>query len=123
MFKVQKLFIIWLWLCTKFFTNAFKFNEILSSKMVEFQWPDMETRARAEMNGLYIPGHNVPLGLDRWNDKLFITVPRYVATFFRQRNCRGSRYFSCDEFKFLLLINYNPFKFSETSLHNCSHQN
>ncbi|XP_044742296.1 protein yellow-like [Chrysoperla carnea] len=77
MFKVQNLLIIWLWLCTKLFTNAFKFNEILSSKMVEFQWPDMETRARAEMNGLYIPGHNVPLGLDRWNDKLFITVPRW----------------------------------------------
>lgn len=54
---------------------AGKLEEVLSWKQVDFAYPDKETREKA-IGKTYIPKNNLPLGLDRWNDKLFITVPR-----------------------------------------------
>ncbi|XP_044755236.1 protein yellow [Coccinella septempunctata] len=51
--------------------NVFEWNEL------SFNWPDEKTKEAAIKAGGYIPENNLPLGLDRWNDKLFVTVPRW----------------------------------------------
>lgn len=45
-------------------------------KEVEFAWPSEDARQQAIASGNYIVENNLPLGLDIWQDKLFITVPR-----------------------------------------------
>lgn len=45
---------------------------------LDFAWPSEEAKMTAITSGRYKAEHNLPLGLDIWQDKLFITVPRYV---------------------------------------------
>lgn len=56
--------------------SARKLQEKFSWKELEFAWPSEEAKQEAIRSGKYIESHNLPLGLDVWNDKLFITVPR-----------------------------------------------
>lgn len=51
-------------------------EEVFSWKDVSFKWPTEEERKNAIDNGDYIIENNLPLGLARWKDKLFVTVPR-----------------------------------------------
>lgn len=53
-------------------TERFVWNEL------QFDWPSAEAKEEALKSGTYIPKHNLPLGVDVWRNKLFITVPRYV---------------------------------------------
>lgn len=56
---------------------AKKLEEKYSWKELEFAWPSEEVKQEAIKSGKYIESHNLPLGLEVWNDKVFITVPRY----------------------------------------------
>lgn len=60
-------------------SNAKKLEEKYSWKELDFAWPSEEVKQEAIKTGRYIEGHNLPLGLDVWKDKVFITVPRYVC--------------------------------------------
>lgn len=51
-------------------------TEKFAWKHIEYIWPDDATKEDAIINGHYKPDNNLPLGLDVWGDKLFITVPR-----------------------------------------------
>lgn len=55
---------------------AAKLENILAWNELPFVWPNQETKDAAIKSGEYIPANNLPLGVDRWQDKLFITVPR-----------------------------------------------
>lgn len=57
-------------------TEAVTLDEVFAWSIPEFAWPDATTKSNAITSGAYIPENNIPLGLCRWNDKLFITVPR-----------------------------------------------
>lgn len=46
-------------------------------KQVDFTWPSNEVKELATQKGDFIPANNLPLGIERWNNKLFITVPRW----------------------------------------------
>lgn len=52
-------------------------EEVFGWSEVSFEWPNEETRLDAIKTGNYIPENNLPLGLEVWKDKLFITVPRW----------------------------------------------
>ena len=56
--------------------TARKLEEKFSWKELEFSWPSEEAKQEAIRSGKYIESHNLPLGLDVWKNKLFITVPR-----------------------------------------------
>lgn len=43
---------------------------------LEYAWPSDAIKDDAIKSGAYKVENNLPLGLDVWNDKLFITVPR-----------------------------------------------
>nr|UPO25009.1 yellow-c [Henosepilachna vigintioctopunctata] len=59
------------------FANAAQLTPVFEWNELTFNWPDKQTEEYALRSGQYVPANNLPLGLDRWKDKLFITVPRW----------------------------------------------
>lgn len=51
-------------------------EELFAWKEVEFSWPSQEAKDEAIKSGQYIPANNLPLGIAKWKNKLFVTVPR-----------------------------------------------
>lgn len=56
---------------------AAKLQEKFRWKEVQYAWPSDAAKEEATTSGRYKAENNLPLGLDVWKDKLFITVPRY----------------------------------------------
>lgn len=56
-----------------------RLREVFSWRQVDFMFPDQQTRQAAIASGEYVQANNMPLGLEVWRDKLFITVPRWKA--------------------------------------------
>lgn len=56
-----------------------KLQERFSWTQLIFDWPSHEAELAAIQSGHYIAENNLPLGLERWNNKLFVTVPRWKA--------------------------------------------
>lgn len=56
-----------------------KLKEVFAWKTVDFDFPDDATRARAIESKEYIQENNLILGVERWHDKLFVTVPRWKS--------------------------------------------
>ncbi|XP_021189027.3 protein yellow [Helicoverpa armigera] len=48
-------------------------------KQMDFTWESPEIRANAIAEKSFIPENNLPLGLARWKNKVFVTVPRWKA--------------------------------------------
>lgn len=46
-------------------------------KQIEFEWPSEDVKQSWLSSKKYIPENNLPLGLERWNNKLFLTIPRW----------------------------------------------
>lgn len=46
-------------------------------KQVDFEWKSPEQKEQGLQSGDFIPENNLPLGIERWQNKLFITVPRW----------------------------------------------
>ncbi|XP_058820449.1 protein yellow [Topomyia yanbarensis] len=59
--------------------NAVKLQQKFKWREVEFDWPSLDVKQQAIESGKYVSSNNLPLGLDRWKDKLFITVPRWKS--------------------------------------------
>lgn len=56
--------------------TAIKLQERFAWQELEYAWPSPEAKQKAIDSGVYTPANNLPLGMDVWRDKLFITVPR-----------------------------------------------
>ncbi|XP_026739746.1 L-dopachrome tautomerase yellow-f2-like [Trichoplusia ni] len=48
-------------------------------KQMDFTWESPEIRETAISEKRFIPENNLPLGLARWRNKVFVTVPRWKA--------------------------------------------
>lgn len=53
-----------------------KLDEKFKWKEVSYAWESESAKEEAIKSGRYQPENNLPLGLEVWKDKLFITVPR-----------------------------------------------
>ena len=62
--------------CCAFAANNV-WKEEFSWKIIDFDYPDQRTREEALNSGKFIPKNNLPLGLERWKNKLFVTLPRW----------------------------------------------
>lgn len=51
-------------------------EELFAWKQIDYTWPSEQERSEAIQKGTYIQLNNLPLGLERWQNKLFVTVPR-----------------------------------------------
>lgn len=58
---------------------AVKLEEKFKWKEVSYAWPSDAAKEAAITSKRYIVENNLPLGLDIWRDKLFVTVPRYTS--------------------------------------------
>lgn len=57
-------------------SSAEKLTERFAWQELEFAWPSGDVRDAAIREGSYIRSNNLPLALDVWKDKIFLTVPR-----------------------------------------------
>ncbi|XP_066588544.1 protein yellow-like [Prorops nasuta] len=57
--------------------NEHSFKTIYSWKQIDFNFPNESIRNAYLASGGYIPENNMPLGLNVWQNKMFITVPRW----------------------------------------------
>lgn len=60
-------------------TYALDVNEIFAWNKTEFAWPDNSMELKAIENQIYIPKNNVPLGIAKWKNKVFVTIPRWKS--------------------------------------------
>lgn len=56
--------------------NCTKLEEKYVWEEVDFAWPSAEYKENAIKSGKYIESHNLPLGLEVWKNKMFVTIPR-----------------------------------------------
>lgn len=59
-----------------FGVEAKKLDEKYSWKELEFSWPSEAAKQEAITNGKYVQKNNLPLGVEVWKNKVFLTVPR-----------------------------------------------
>lgn len=55
------------------------FDIIYEWRQLDFDYPTFLDRQRAILNGDFIPINTVPLGVDRWRNRLFVTMPRWKS--------------------------------------------
>ncbi|XP_014273608.1 protein yellow [Halyomorpha halys] len=54
-----------------------KLKEVFKWNHIDFAYPDEQTRSASIASGEYKKENNMPLGIEIWKDKVFITVPRW----------------------------------------------
>ncbi|ENN72676.1 hypothetical protein YQE_10774, partial [Dendroctonus ponderosae] len=60
-------------------TEALKLQKYLEWNILDFQFPTDNDRVKNIVTGRYRPENALPVGIEIWNDKLFVTVPRWKA--------------------------------------------
>nr|XP_046492986.1 protein yellow-like [Neodiprion pinetum] len=53
------------------------FEELYTWKQLDFQFPTSNAREAAIASGDFVQINNLPVGIEIWKDKLFVTVPRW----------------------------------------------
>ncbi|XP_031334671.1 protein yellow isoform X2 [Photinus pyralis] len=56
---------------------AKKLKEIFAWNYFDFAYPTDQDRYNAMLNGDYIPANGLPVGIEIWNNKMFVTLPRW----------------------------------------------
>lgn len=54
-----------------------KLQERYSWRQLDWVFPSQTIRDRALASGDYIPTNGLPVGIERWQNKLFVSVPRW----------------------------------------------
>lgn len=57
--------------------GAFKLQERYSWNQLDFVFPTQTMKDIALASGTYIPQNALPVGVEHWGNKLFVTVPRW----------------------------------------------
>lgn len=70
-------FILGVW-AQEVIANA-KLKEVFKWKQVTFEYPDEAARRTSVESGEFKQSNNIPLGIEVWEDKVFLTVPRWKS--------------------------------------------
>lgn len=54
-----------------------KLQEHFEWQSIDYEYPSDAARLQAIKTGRFIPENNLPVGIEVWADKLFVTVPRW----------------------------------------------
>lgn len=68
------------WCFTAFFGLShavFKLEERYNWNQLDFVFPSRTLKDIALASGTYIPQNALPVGIEHWGNKLFVTVPRW----------------------------------------------
>nr|XP_018902711.1 PREDICTED: protein yellow [Bemisia tabaci] len=58
-------------------SSSYQLKEAYSWKVVDFQYPNDTVRQGALKSGSFVQENSLPLGVEVWKNKLFITLPRW----------------------------------------------
>lgn len=53
------------------------FDIVYEWNVLDFAYPSEYEHRQALLSGDFVPENNLPLGVDRWQDRLFVTMPRW----------------------------------------------
>lgn len=56
---------------------ANKLQEVFNWRQLDFQFPSQQMKQQALAAGTYIPTNALPVGIEHWENKLFVSVPRW----------------------------------------------
>lgn len=74
----MKLYLITGILCLLTVVNAVqKLQERFSWTQLDFAFPSQQAKEQALAAGTYIPTNALPVGVEHWRNKLFVSVPRW----------------------------------------------
>lgn len=57
--------------------GASKLREVFNWRQLDFKFPSAQMKQQALASGQYIPTNALPVGIEHWGDKLFVSVPRW----------------------------------------------
>lgn len=60
-------------------TAAVKLQEMFSWNVMDWNYPDPYSRQQAIQSGALVQENALPVGIERWRNKLFVSVPRWKA--------------------------------------------
>lgn len=74
--------------CVQFGQATYKLQERFNWKQLDFAFPNENLKQQALASGDYIPQNALPVGVEHWQNRLFVTVPRWRdgKFFFRSLN-------------------------------------
>lgn len=52
-------------------------EEYFRWNILDFEYPNEYLRNQALLSGRFRPQNSLPVGIEIWNDKVFVTVPRW----------------------------------------------
>lgn len=58
-------------------TSTYVLHEVFEWSQVDFAYPDEKLKERAKATGAFIPKNALPVGVEHWRNKLFVTFPRW----------------------------------------------
>lgn len=57
--------------------GAYKLQERYSWNQLDFVFPSQQLKELAVASGNYIPQNALPVGIEHWGNRLFVSVPRW----------------------------------------------
>lgn len=63
--------------CVSYANGAYKLQERYSWNQLDFAFPNEQLKQQAIASGDYIPQNGLPVGVEHWGNRLFVTVPRW----------------------------------------------
>lgn len=73
---MKLIFLLQIILAVQIFAIS-KFQEQYRWQQIDYEYPTEQHRIHALRTGKFIPANNLPVGIEVWNDKLFVSVPRW----------------------------------------------
>lgn len=75
-FIMGKIIILLLFLTTASCTT--KLQEVFSWNILDFYYPNEQMKMNDLYTKRFVPENNLPVGIEIWGDKLFMSVPRWM---------------------------------------------
>lgn len=79
-----------------------RLQERYNWRQLDWVFPNQAVRDRAIASGDYIPTNGLPVGIERWQNKLFVSVPRWRNGQWRKKKTAKLVWQSLIELHFLL---------------------
>ncbi|KAG5881609.1 hypothetical protein JTB14_030306 [Gonioctena quinquepunctata] len=57
--------------------GTLKLQEHFQWNIIDYEYPTEDARTKAILTGRFKPENNLPVGIEIWNDKMFVSVPRW----------------------------------------------
>lgn len=62
---------------TPFASAVSRLREVFNWRQLDFQFPSVQMKQQALASQSYIPTNALPVGIERWENRLFVSVPRW----------------------------------------------